>query len=187
MAGRDRRGIPGRTRLASDLPLLTPDGAPRALGEVATGRLLVIQLVRYFGCLPCQEWLIGLDGATDALGSSGASAVAIGGSADYQARWLRDTRGVRMPLLLDPEHRVRDATGTGGALGLRLAHPRGLLAYAAALGRGMPVQRLTRDTVRSPGVVILDASLTVRWVHRGRRIGDYPPLDAVLSAVATLS
>lgn len=27
-----------------------------------TGRLLVVQLVRYFGCLPCQDWLMQLDG-----------------------------------------------------------------------------------------------------------------------------
>ena len=70
---------------------------------------------------------------------------------------------------------------------MRLADPRGLAAYAGALLRGAQPQRITRDTVRSPGVIILDRALTLRWAYVGRRIGDYPALDAVLDAVERAS
>lgn len=180
------RGIIG-TRLGRDTPLLTPAGGGASLGDLATGEWLVIQLVRYFGCLPCQEWLIALDAAAPDLAARGIRAAAIGGSADYQARWLRDDRGVQMPLLLDPGHGLRDALGAGEPLGARLADPRGVAAYVGALARGARPQRITSDTVRRPGVVVLDRDLTVRWMHVGRRIGDYPPLGDVLEVVRKLA
>ncbi len=178
---------PGATVVVpADLALGTPDGADAVLGDFVTGGYLVIQLVRYFGCLPCQQWLIGLDRAAGALAEHGAHAIAVGGSADYQARWLRDARGVRMPLLLDPGHVLRARVGAAAPLGLRLADPRGLAAYAGALLRGNRPQWITRDTVRSPGVVILDGECRVRWRYTGRRIGDYPPLARVLAALDRL-
>ncbi|MHB1063038.1 MAG: redoxin domain-containing protein [Georgenia sp.] len=182
-AGRD---VLGR-RLSADLALVTPDGGAARLGDLATEDWLVIQLVRYFGCLPCQEWLIGLDAAAPDLAALGARAAAVGGSADFQAKWLRDERGVQMPLLLDPGNGLRDAVGAGARLGIRLADPRGLAAYAGALARGARPQRITADTVRSPGVVVLDRDLSVRWVHVGRRIGDYPTLGKVVNVVRALA
>ena len=145
-----------------------------------------MQLVRYFGCLPCQQWLIELDRESAQLATLGARAVAVGGSADYQARWLRQQKGVRMPLLLDPEQRLRAALGVG-TIGAGLLNPRGLAAYAGALRYGLRPQRITRDTVQAPGVVILDTTLTERWRHVGTRIGDYPPLGVVLDAVAAVA
>jgi peroxiredoxin len=168
------------------LPLTTPDGGDVDLASLAGPRWLVVQLVRYFGCLPCQEWLAALDRASDDLAVRGARAAAVGGSADYQARWLRDERGVRIPLLLDPDHALRDVVGAAAPLGPRLADPRGLGSYARALARGNRPRRITRDTVRSPGVVILDRQLTVRWLHVGRRIGDYPRIADVLGAIEGL-
>ena len=175
------------TRLDRDTPLLTPDGGNSSLGDLAEGQWLVLQLVRYFGCLPCQEWLIALDEAAPDLAVLGVRTAAIGGSADYQARWLRDSRGVQMPLRLDPGHGLRDVLGAGEPLGVRLADPRGVAAYVGALARGVKPQRITSDTVRRPGVVVLDGALTVRWVHVGRRIGDYPPLGDVLGVVRELA
>ncbi len=84
-----------------DLPLHDPAGETVTLGSVLSHRLTVVQLVRYFGCLPCQEWLLGLNAAAGRLADRDIGAVAIGGSADYQAIWLRDEKGVRLPLLLD--------------------------------------------------------------------------------------
>jgi len=77
-----------------DLSLSTPDGASVSLGEVLTRPLTVVQLVRYFGCLPCQEWLINLDRVAGELARKEVGAIAIGGSAGYQAVWLREERGV---------------------------------------------------------------------------------------------
>lgn len=168
-----------------EVVLNDPDGHPVALADLA-GPILVVQLVRYFGCLPCQEWLMALNRASGQLAARGAQPVAVGGSADYQARWLRDERQVTMPLLVDPAQQVRSIVGFGD-LGARLADPRGLLSYAKSLSHGFRPQRVTHDTLRSPGVVILDEHLAVRWRHEGHRIGDYPPVGDVTAIVAALS
>lgn len=43
--------------------------------------------------------------------------------------------------------------------------------------------KVTEDTVRSPGVVVLDQTGAVRRSHIGTRIGDYPPLQELLVQV----
>lgn len=45
----------------ADLTVITPKGDPVPVASLVTGRLLVVQLVRYFGCLRCQDWLMQLD------------------------------------------------------------------------------------------------------------------------------
>ncbi|OIJ28038.1 hypothetical protein UG56_004885 [Nocardioides luteus] len=154
-----------------------------SLGDHLTASLTVVQFVRYFGCLPCQEWLVEVDRTATA---EKLGAFAVGGSADYQATWLREERGVRMPLLLDPEHRLRDHVDAVKPLGWRLADPRGAAAYVRSLRHGFKPQAITRDTVRSPGVVILDSDGEVRWSYIGNRIGDYPPINQVLDAASRL-
>lgn len=171
----------------TDLELLTPEGEATPLSTVLDHRLLVVQLVRYFGCLPCQEWLTDLDAASERLAGHDVGVTAIGGSADYQAQWLRDERGVRMPLLLDPDQRFRDAVGADQPLGIRLLNPRGAAAYARSLRHGFRPQKITRDTVQAPGVVILDRFGNVCWQHVGTRIGDYPDLAVVEAAAVQLS
>lgn len=171
----------------TDLVLSDSIGRPVRLGDVLTGhRATVVQLVRYFGCLPCQEWAVGLDQAATGLAENGIGAAVIGGSADYQARWLREEKGVTIPLLLDPDHQVREVVGAIKPLGLRLLDPRGAVAYAASLRHGYRPQAVTRDTRRSPGVVVLDRGGRVLWQPVGARIGDYPPLPEVLAVAESL-
>jgi peroxiredoxin len=173
--------------IPADLPLQTPDGEPAELSELLGNQLVVVQLVRYFGCLPCQDWLVELDRAASRFAQGGAAVTAIGGSADYQARWLREERGVTMPLYLDPEQHFRAAVGADQPLGARLLNPRGAAAYARSLKRGFRPQRITRDTVQAPGVVILDRYGNVCWQYVGTRIGDYPTLTVVEAAAAQLA
>ena len=170
-------------RLPDELTLFDPDGAPVALPTPASGDLMVVQLVRYFGCLPCQDWLVELDRLAPGLAARGVTAAAVGGSADYQAQWLREERGVTMPLYLDPEHAFRDAVDMTRPLGLRMANPKGAVAYARSMRRGYRPQKITQDTVRTPGVVIIDSDRQVVWRHEGTRIGDYPDHQVVLDAL----
>lgn len=174
-------------RVPLDLMVQSPEGEGRPLGELLTSDHTIIQLVRYFGCLPCQEWLIDLDRRADQLADEGIGAIAIGGSADYQATWLREEKDVRIPLYLDPDQALRPYVGAEKALGWRMADPRGAVAYARSLRHGYRPQKVTHDTVRSPGVIVLDQSGSVRWRHIGSRIGDYPAVDAVVAAVQAMS
>ncbi len=68
----------------ADLTVITPEGDPVPVANLVTGRLLVVQLVRYFGCLPCQDWLMQLDQLAPSLSEYDISVAAIGGSADYR-------------------------------------------------------------------------------------------------------
>lgn len=170
------------TTVPTDVKLLTPQGDPTQLGDHLAHELTIVHLVRYFGCLPCQEWLVELDAAAGGLAEKGVGAIAIGGSADYQAEWLQEERGVRIPLLLDPDQEFRRAVEADKPLGWRMADPRGAAAYARSLRHGYRPQGVTRDTVRSPGVLILDRNGSVLWRNIGKRIGDYPPLHEVLDA-----
>ena len=173
--------------IPADLAVLTPEGDPVAVSSLVTGRLLVVQLVRYFGCLPCQDWLMQLDRLAPSLSAHGVSVAAVGGSADYQARWLRDEQGVRVPLFLDPDHEFRTAVGHDRRLGLKLLDPRGAAAYTRSLKGGLRPQRITRDTVQAPGVVILDRHHHVCWQYLGHRIGDYPPIEELERAALQLA
>lgn len=182
---RSRASAPdGPARADGALPLLTPDGDPVRLDAFA-GSTLVVQLVRYFGCLPCQVYLRDLDARADDLAAVGARAIAIGGSADYQARWLRDD-GVRMPLLLDPPGSFRDWAGLGNLGRRQMLAPRGIRSYLSAVAAGVRPRRPTADIMRSPGIVILDADLSLRWAYEGTALGDYPPLDRVLEEASAV-
>ncbi len=171
----------------ADLTVITPEGEPVSVDSLVTRRLLVVQLVRYFGCLPCQDWLMQLDQLAPSLVDHGVSVAAIGGSADYQARWLRDEQGVRVPLFLDPDHQFRNAVGLDKRLGLKLLDPRGALAYTRSMKRGLRPQRITRDTVQAPGVIVLDRHHNVCWIYHGHRIGDYPPIQELEQTVLRLA
>ncbi len=155
-----------------------PDGQPVPFSELSADPLVVI-LVRYFGCLPCQAYLQDVDAARERFPAE-ARVVAIGGSADYQARWLRDTQGIDTPLLLDPDQQIRAIAELGDLTRRQLLSPRGAANYVQAMRRGLRPQKITRDTVRSPGVAVFDSDLQVTWTYQGRRLGDYPNVDEVV-------
>lgn len=178
--------MPAARQIPSDLELVSPEGDRVLSGDLFDSGLTVVQLVRYFGCLPCQDWLVELDQRAGAWDPAQVRTLAVGGSADYQARWLRDERGVRTPLVLDPEHAFRTSVGAQKKLGAKLLDPRGAAAYGRSLQRGFRPQKITRDTTRSPGVVVVDRERTVRWQYVGRRIGDYPPMEQVADVVDDL-
>ncbi len=167
-----------------DIVLADPEGSPVRLVDLAADPLVVV-LVRYFGCLPCQAFLADVDQVADQL-PAGARVIAVGGSADFQARWLRDSQGVRMPLLLDPDQRVRRLVGLGNLRLRQLLSARGAANYARAMRRGLRPQKVTRDTVRAPGVALLSPDLEVLWTYEGRMLGDYPQVSDLLARAEKL-
>jgi len=46
--------------------------------------------------------------------------------------------------------------------------------------------RITAHPLQAPGFVILDSDRTVRFVYRGRTLGDYPPIAAIVAAATGL-
>ncbi len=165
----------------ASIPLRTSHGAATTLGAIP-GERLVVQFVRYYGCLPCQVYIGQLDAARDRFHDLGAEVVVIGGSADYQARWLADG-GITVPLLLDADHELRTAVGLSRLPWHRLLSPLGARNYLRSFGSGFRPMRITSDTVRSPGVVVLDAQRRPVWTYEGTVIGDYPPVGDIFEAL----
>jgi len=167
------------------IPLIDPDGVPTSLGAFSGDPLAVI-LVRYFGCLPCQDYVRRVDRSL-ARFPEGSRVIAIGGSADYQARWLRDTKSVGMPLLLDRKQQVRAVAGVGDLTTRQMSSIGGASNYVKSLFHGFRPQAPTADAKRAPGIVVFGAGFDMKWVHRGEMLGDYPPVEALIDRVSSVS
>ena len=136
--------------------------------------------------MPCRAFLAQLREAHDTLDDLGADIVAIGPTADWQARRLAED-GVPFPLLLDPDRRFVHAVGLGRMRWRQWLSPtwaRNYFGAARTAGQGMVS---ARNATRLPGVVIVDRGGTLRWIHRGSTLGDYPTVDEVIAAVRRLA
>lgn len=103
--------------------------------------------------------------------------LAVASGAAYQARKLEEG-GIWFPLLVDPAKSVAGALGIR-RIGLGWLDPTGWWTYVRALFRGARQGRIT-DPLQAPGVALIDADGTARFVHRGTTLGDYPSLRTVL-------
>ena len=117
--------------------------------------------------------------------SLGARAIAVATGAGFQARELM-AGGLPFPALCDPDKNLYRALGIARIRWDQWLRPSTWRRYAAALGSARQ-GRLTGDVLQAPGVVILDPSHTVRYLHRGRTLADYPPLGEILDALRVVT
>lgn len=168
----------------ADLELATVDGDARSLSEVAT-RPMVIPLVRYYGCMPCREYLGQLENARSQIESMGYNVIGVGGAADYQARALM-ADGIGFELLLDPDHLLYDALSVGHFPWWKMLMPGTWRRYLRA-ARGARQGKITGHPLQSPGLAVLDADLRIQFVHRGETLGDYPTIESLLEVLRGLA
>lgn len=169
----------------SNIVLADPEGNPVRLGD-AVDRPTVIDLVRYYGCAPCRVQLRELAANLSKLEGMGAGVLGIGPRAAYQAKLL-SRRRVDFPLLLDPDHLVARAVGMGRQPLLRwIFDLRAWWRWLRALFRGGQGM-VTSGWWEVPGIVIVDGSCRVRWLYRGKSMGDYPPLATTLEQLARVT
>jgi peroxiredoxin len=115
----------------------------------------------------------------------GARALAVATGAGFQARQLmRD--GLPFPALVDPDKHLYRTLGIERISWDQWFRPSTWRRYVAALG-GEHQGRLTGDVLQAPGIVILDATGTIRYLHRGRTLADYPRLGEVLAALRVVT
>lgn len=128
-----------------------------------------------------------LRGAHPEIESLGAGALVVGTGADFQARQLM-SEGLPFPALLDPDKNLYRALGIERIRWSRLLGLTSWKRYLRSVRRARQ-GRLTGDILQAPGIVIVDPERTIRYLHRGTTLGDYPPLfqvlDALRSAAAT--
>jgi hypothetical protein len=124
--------------------------------------------------------------AHPALWSLGASALAVATGARFQAKALMEG-GVPFPCLVDPGAGLHRALGLGRLDARSLLKPSSYEAHWRALRRGVRQGWLTGDLMQSSGVAVVDSEGRLAYLHRSRRLGDYPPLGDVMAAVSRLA
>ena len=167
----------------ADIHVQTTAGDEVRLGDLVD-RPTILVIPRYYGCLPCRDYLRQVSERLGEVEDAGAASIGVSVGAAHQARWLAEEQGIRFPLLLDPERRVHDALGLPRKWWVAL-NPRGWWNYARAIARGNRQGRIIEPN-QLPGLAVLDAEANAVWIHRGRALGDYPKLDRVLAEVARL-
>lgn len=168
----------------ADIVVRDVDGSDVRLGEVAD-RPAIVVVPRYYGCMPCRDYLRQVSDRYDEVEAAGGKAVGVSVGADHQARWLMEERGIRFPLLVDPDRRLYDAIDLPRRWWVGL-NPRGWWNYARAIARGNRQGRIIEPN-QLPGLVLLDSEAQAAWVHRGSALGDYPKLDRVLGELRRLT
>ncbi len=165
----------------AEIEVLTPEGTPVRIGELVD-RPTILVIPRYYGCLPCRDYLRQVAERYDEVEAIGAGAIGLSVGADFQAAWLIEHYGIPFPLLVDPERKVYDAIELRRKLSVVL-NPRGWVKYASAISRGNRQGRII-DPLQLPGLALLDETARPITVHRGKALGDYPALDSVLGELA---
>lgn len=168
----------------AEIGVRTVEGEEVRLGDLVE-RPTIMAIPRYYGCLPCRDYLRQLSERHDDVEAAGGSALGLSVGADYQARWLSEKYGIRFPLLVDPERHVYDALDLPRKWWVSL-NPRGWWNYARAIARGNRQGKIIEPN-QLPGVALLDANANAVWIHRGRALGDYPSVDRVLAELQKLS
>ena len=135
--------------------------------------------------MPCLSFLSQLREAYPEIEALGARALAVATGADFQARQLmRD--GLPFPALCDPDKNLYRALGIERIRWHRWVRPATWWRWAVA-SKGVRQGRLTGDVLQASGVAILDAAGTLRYLHRGRTLADYPPLGDILDALRAVT
>ncbi|MGH9185182.1 MAG: redoxin domain-containing protein [Acidimicrobiales bacterium] len=174
------------TQVGDVVPALTlqdVDGKPVELDDLLD-RPVAIPLVRYYGCMPCRDFLMQLNGVRAGLDLVGVGVVGVGGAAGYQARHLM-SNGVGFPLLLDPDHQLYEALDVRRIHWWMLLSPVTWWKYVRSVRRARQ-GRITAHPLQAPGFVILDTDRTVRFLYRGRTLGDYPSVRAIVTVATSL-
>jgi hypothetical protein len=154
------------------------NGTDLQLGDVID-RPTILVIPRYYGCLPCRDYLRQVNDRYAEVEEAGGAALGVSVGADYQARWLREEWGIRFPLFVDPDRNVYEALELPRRWWVSL-NPKGWWNYARAIARGSRQGRIIEPN-QLPGLAIVSSGAEAIWIHRGRALGDYPKLDRVLA------
>jgi peroxiredoxin len=167
----------------AEIEVQTDEGDTVRIGELVD-RPTILVIPRYYGCLPCRDYLRQVSDRLDEVEALDGAALGVSVGAAHQARWLVEERGIRFPLLVDHERRVYEALGLPRKWWVSL-NPRGWWNYARAIARGSRQGKIIEPN-QLPGLALLDSDADAVWVHRGKALGDYPKLDDVVSRLQQL-
>jgi len=168
--------------------LKTRDGQHTLLQDHLGERPTVVLAMRYYGCLPCQHYLLALHERRDQFAGRGVDVVVVGVAAGFQADHLASTYGIEFPLLLDPDQNLYRALDIPRLRTVDFLRWRTWTTYLPLFWRryvtrtvdGPKQGRIVGDPAQLPGIAFIENGV-VRWIHRGLALGDYPPVDELLT------
>ena len=172
---------------AGHLTVFRPDGTAVRLGAVWSDRLVVLALVRHFGCIFCKEQVSKLREIVSNIHSFGAELVIVGSGSPQMAGFFAEDYAITTPVLTDPERRVYQALEVRRPPRLAFVDPRVFVRGLRALLRGYRQQSAQMselgDETQLGGVFILRSGGTLAWAYRSAFAGDHPTNAAILSAL----
>ena len=95
--------------LAGHLTVFQPDGTEVRLGAMWSDRVVVLALVRHFGCIFCKEQVSQLRETVTEVHSLGAELVIVGSGSPQMAGFFAEDYSITTPVLTDPERSVYQA------------------------------------------------------------------------------
>jgi len=122
-------------------------------------------------------------------GSIEARGGAVIGIAPASAAQAENLMGTTVPfqLLVDPDQFVGARIGLGKqSFGRFVLNVPAWWRYLKAFFSGSWQRRITGHYSNLPGVCVVDAQGIVTYVYKGSGLGDYPPLETVLSELDAL-
>ena len=126
-------------------------------------------------------YLLQLAARHSEIREAGGDVLGIGPAAAYQASHLIAERRIPFPLLLDPDHQVAEAIDLGRQPLYRFVfHLKGWWRWLKTAWRGKQGV-ITGAYWEVPAVIVIDARARVVWAHRGRYLGDYPPIEDTIA------
>ena len=173
--------------LAGHLTVFRPDGAEVRLGSMWSDRVVVLALVRHFGCIFCKEQVSQLREIVSDIHSLGAELVIVGSGSPQMAGFFAEDYSITTPVLTDPERRVYQALEVRRPPRLAFVDPRVFIRGLRAVLHGHRQQRNRMgergDETQIGGVFIVWSGGTLAWAHRSAFAGDHPTNAAILSAL----
>jgi peroxiredoxin len=182
-----RPGKPVPEALAR-VEVLGRDGAKRSLGELWREGPVVLVYLRHFACIACTEHVAELAPHVPALEALGVKVVLIGNGAPHfiDGFIARNGIGPQVEVVTDPSLEVFRLAGMERSRASTYG-PRAAYNAGRAMLRGCRQTAIEGDVLQQGGVVVIDPSGEVAYVHRDRALGDHPPTAEILEAARAVA
>ncbi len=164
------------------LMLRDVDGEPVALDDPLE-RPLAVPLVRYYGCMPCRGLPEPVRRRPPGLEAAGVGVVGVAARPTIRPATSWTTASASR--CTRPRPRLYEALDVRRIHWWMLLWLRTWWNYLRAARRARQ-GRITAHPLQAPGFVILDTDRTVRFLYRGRTLGDYPPITTIVAAASGL-
>jgi peroxiredoxin len=165
-----------------DVEVLDESGRPVTLSSLWIDRRVALIFVRHFGCMLCRAFVTELQAQLHRSGHPTDDVVVIGNAEPSAIADFRAQQDIDLTVYVDPERHAYSALGFRDDVG-GSANPRMILAAFDAWRRGARQGAMAGHPWQLGGVVIVEPSGEISFVHASRYAGDDPPIELILDRI----